>query len=435
MVVVVLVVGATTSAAGTPGVAATVDVVVDVVEDGALDRQLRTLQLRRPDGHQGADEDRADGGGRADGSRHPGAPALQCAAPDRHFDQVVAEGGDGHRHAHPGQEERVDAPVQALPRHHQQHGPVPEVDAVGDAAPLRQGWQLQEAHHERARCGGAAQNDRTRRQAGHQEAAAEGEGGGLRRRRPQRGRSRHTGQGENRREAGEPAPAAPVPPQRQPDGDGGADQQGLRPRVGAVVGAGGVAVRRQKGHEEGRGQRAQAGDGEEDLQPAAADPVRVVVHRGRAHEEQLAAAEHVDGTMVGVGVGVGVGVAVGGAARGAAACRAELEHAEDHQRPHQVELLLDRQRPRVQQRRRLGGQREVRHAVVDGVPVREIEHRREGVAEDVRRGQQRRHDRQDDADDRDEKEECRQQAPGAPGPEAARGGWCRWRSIPARGAT
>ena len=295
MVVVVVVVGATTSAAGTPGVAGTVDVVVTSWRTARSTASWEPCSSAAPTGTSVLMKIGADGGGRADGRRHPGAPPLQRTAPDRHFDQVVAEGGDGHRHAHPGQEERVDAPVQALPRHHQEHGPVPEVDAVGDAAPLRQGRQLQEAHHERARCGGAAQDDGTRRQAGHQEAAAEGEGRGLRRRCPQRGRSRHTGQGEDRGEAGEPAPGAPVPPQRQPDGDGGADQQGLRPRVGAVVGPGGVAVRRQEGHEEGRGERAQAGDREEDLQPAAADPGRVVVHRGRADEEQLAAAEHVDG--------------------------------------------------------------------------------------------------------------------------------------------
>ena len=76
---------------------------------------------------------------------------MSDAAADRHLNEVVAQGGDGHRDADPGQEERVDAPVQALARHDQQHRPVPEVDAVGDAAPLGQRRQLQEAHHERAR--------------------------------------------------------------------------------------------------------------------------------------------------------------------------------------------------------------------------------------------------------------------------------------------
>ena len=106
-------------------------------------------------------------------------------------------------------------------------------------------------------------------------------------------------------------------------------------------------------------------------------------------------------------------------AAGSPVCRADLEHAEHHQRPHQVELLLDRQRPRVQQRRRLGGQREVARARMNGVPVRDVEDRRERVAEDVGGGQDPGHDGQDDADDGDEEEQRGQEAPGATGPEAS----------------
>ncbi len=69
--------------------------------------------------------------------------------------------------------------------------------------------------------------------------------------------------------------------------------------------------------------------------------------------------------------------------------RPSFKHGQDHERPHQIELLLDRQRPRVQQRRRLGAQGEVGDAAVDGVPVRDVEDGRDGVAEDVRGLEQR----------------------------------------------
>ena len=54
---------------------------------------------------------------------------------------------------------------------------------------------------------------------------------------------------------------------------------------------------------------------------------------------------------------------------------------------------------------------------MDGVPVRDVEDRREGVADDVGRGQDPGHDRHDDADDGDEQEQRRQEPPGATGPE------------------
>ena len=277
-----------------------------------------------------------DGSRRANRCRHPGPPALERAAADRHLDQVVTDGGDGHRDADAGQEQRVDAPVQPLPRHHQEDRPVPEVDAVGDAAPLRQGWQLQEADDQGARCHRATEHDGARRQAGQQEPPAESERRRLRRRRPQRGRARHTTQGEHRRHPREPATAAPLAPEREPDGDGRADEEGLGPGVSAVVGAGRVPVGRQQHHEDGGGEGAEAGDGEEDVQAPAAGPRGVVVRSRRPDEEQVPSAQHVDGTPI--------GPALGAAPRPAGLWRdTELEHRQHHQGPHEIELLFDRQ--------------------------------------------------------------------------------------------
>ena len=191
-VVVVVVVG---GAAPGAGVAATATVDVVDVASGAH-RQLGTLQLRRPHWHQRAGEHRRDGGGSTDGRRHPGAPVPQGTAANGHFDQVVTDGRDRHRDPDPGQEERIDAPVQALPGHDQEDRPVPEVHAIGDPAPLRQRRQLQEADDDRARRNGTAKDDGTRRQAGQEESTAEREGRRLRRGRPERRRAGDTGKGQ-----------------------------------------------------------------------------------------------------------------------------------------------------------------------------------------------------------------------------------------------
>ena len=55
----------------------------------------------------------------------------------------------------------------------------------------------------------------------------------------------------------------------------------------------------------------------------------------------------------------------------------EVEHEEGHRRPHDVELLFDRERPHVREWRRLGGQGEVVATADDEVPVGHVEQRRE----------------------------------------------------------
>ena len=64
---------------------------------------------------------------------------------------------------------------------------------------------------------------------------------------------------------------------------------------------------------------------------------------------------------------------------GGAQSTTQVEQAEDHRRPHQVELLLDRQRPHVRQGRRLCRLGEVVRAAHDEVPVGHVEERRERV--------------------------------------------------------
>ena len=375
--------------------------------------ELRPLQLGRPHRDEHADGDHADGDRRPDGRRHPGAPASQRAAADRHLHHLVAERGDGHGDGDPGHEERVRAPVQPLPAHDEHDRPVPEIDAVGDPAELGQRRQFQEAHHRAAGRHRAAQHDPARRQTGQHEPAAEGERRGLRRRGPQHGRSRDTGEGQHRGGAGEPRAAGPLPPERQPDGERGADQQRLRSGVRSVVSAAGVPVGGRAHHEQRGGQRTETGDGEEELQPPAAGPCRVGPGGRPASEHQAASAEHRDGASSGPSAAQASGGPV------SPTRRAELEHAQHDQRPHQVELLLNRQGPGVEEGRRLGGQREVARAGVNGVPVRDVEDRRERVTEDVRRGQDSGRDGQDDADDGDEQEQRGQEAPGAAGPEAS----------------
>ena len=66
-----------------------------------------------------------------------------------------------------------------------------------------------------------------------------------------------------------------VPPQGQPDGDRRADEQGLGVAVRAVVGPRRIAVRGQEDHDDGRRQRPEARQREEDLQPPAPRPLVV----------------------------------------------------------------------------------------------------------------------------------------------------------------
>ena len=55
------------------------------------------------------------------------------------------------------------------------------------------------------------------------------------------------------------------------------------------------------------------------------------------------------------------------------AVREEPNREQHHPWPHQIELLLDRERPQVIERQRLGEAREVRPVHDDRGPVREVE--------------------------------------------------------------
>ena len=59
--------------------------------------------------------------------------------------------------------------------------------------------------------------------------------------------------------------------------------------------------------------------------------------------------------------------------------RAKRKSEQEYQRPDEIELLLDRQRPRVLERRRRGELSEVRLVGVDQVPVVDVEQRGDGV--------------------------------------------------------
>ncbi len=89
---------------------------------------------------------------------------------------------------------------------------------------------------------------------------------------------------------------------------------------------------------------------------------------------------------------------------------------QQHPRPDQIELLLDRQRPQMAERRRWPEQREVRDVLVDLPPVVDVEERRQRLAAHVAH-QRAVGDRDPDHDDGQHQVERRQQPPGAPDPE------------------
>ncbi len=99
----------------------------------------------------------------------------------------------------------------------------------------------------------------------------------------------------------------------------------------------------------------------------------------------------------------------------------DTQDRQHDERPDEVELLLDRQRPRVEERRRLGDRAEVRRVAADEVPVADVEDRGRGRRHDVDVAERGRPHRGDDPDHRNEEEQRGQQPPGPPPPEPDEG--------------
>ena len=96
----------------------------------------------------------------------------------------------------------------------------------------------------------------------------------------------------------------------------------------------------------------------------------------------------------------------------------EPQRPEDHGRPDQIELLLDRERPEVQQRRRCGEGAEVRLTREDEVPVDDVPQRRQDVDPELvetERWRQHRGVHQDGAEHHEQRGE---EPPRPAGPEA-----------------
>ena len=95
----------------------------------------------------------------------------------------------------------------------------------------------------------------------------------------------------------------------------------------------------------------------------------------------------------------------------------EAEAPERHERPHQVELLLDRERPEVAERRRAREEVEVRLARRDEPPVRDVEEAGDAVAAEPSELVGRDLDPGEDRHRDDHEQQGRQQPAGAPAPE------------------
>jgi hypothetical protein len=103
------------------------------------------------------------------------------------------------------------------------------------------------------------------------------------------------------------------------------------------------------------------------------------------------------------------------------AADAHTHDGQHDERPHQIELLFDGQRPRVQQRRGLPGGGEVVRVLGDQMPIGGIKDGGHGVAQQLRTAQHHGPHGGDDTNDREHEEERREQSTGASGPEPAEG--------------
>ena len=90
---------------------------------------------------------------------------------------------------------------------------------------------------------------------------------------------------------------------------------------------------------------------------------------------------------------------------------AERGHSEQECRPEQVELLLDAERPEVEERRRSKVAREIVGCLGRKPQVRDIERGRGGIARDIRQSERRQEDRRQDHRAHDRDRSRRQEAP------------------------
>ena len=198
---------------------------------------------------------------------------------------------------------------------------------------------------------------------------------------PHRGEGNQPGQAEQHPEA----PASPQHPGEggERDRQGRPHQHGLGPGVGPVVGPVGVRTDGGQVPHEGRRRR----------RPDHAEPTE---------EEQSAAAA---GPLAPAATGPGPAP----------------QHRQHHQRPNQVELLLDRQGPRVQERRGWAAGGEVPGVASDEVPVGHVEQGGGAVGGGVGPHQGAVPQEGHHAQRCDQDEQCRQQTPGPAGPEPPEG--------------
>ncbi len=329
------------------------------VQDHRGCRRRATAHQRRRGGRRHQRGHRADADeAAAEHQPPPGLGRQPAGVPDGVLEEAVGHGRHADRGQHDGQA-LPRAQRAELGRDQHEGGPVPQVDAVGALAD-----PLERSPAEQGRRTGAQGRTRGHDRGGGQHGQRggdAGEGGGVaegHRRDDHGDEARPTEQGPDR--AGDPQEL------RGQEGQPGTGQQ--------LPGAGGQAVERPR------------------LVP------RRQPHAGRQRDRP----EHRDQPRH---------------RRSVAAPVAGDEQQED--RPHQVELLLHRERPEVEQRRRcqVGGQ--VVALLVGEDDVHDEGGCREAVARQVELRQRCQHEGAGHEGGDDDEARGRQEPAGAPGPEAA----------------
>jgi hypothetical protein len=333
-------------------------------------------------GPRQGDECHGEGGDDRDGDRtsHPGSARNQRAeptGPDRPLDVAIGEVGEGDRDDQLDETAQYGGQVQPTVIEEDDHRPVPHVEGVADQPDSAQWLRGEEPLDDRSGPGCAGDDRGNRQDAQHGESAAEGDGGRV----VQDDEPDH--QDEQRRPREPPCDSI----------DSGGEEIALTRSVTEG------ATAHQYGDDCADEQLEGAGVG------AVVDPTRV----GTGHVES-AHSPYGKGGEYGERPGHDP-VAPPGAGR-------EREQDDQQQREDQVELLLDRQRPGVHDRRRHRQRTEVLIVRQQETPVRDVEECAEnvpGVGTTSRRG---RPDRRDHRDREQHEDERRQEPSGTRQPEA-----------------